>query len=168
MIKDLGIGKPSLAKDVFIAESAQIIGRVTAGSNSSFWYNSVTRGDMNDITIGESTNIQDGSMLHVDKYSPLTIGSFVTVGHGAILHGCTILDYALVGMGAIILNGAIIGEGSIIGAGSLVKENMIVPPHSLVIGVPGKVVRTLPESELQKRIAHAEAYVQLWKECYKS
>lgn len=168
MIKELKLGKPELHPESFVAENAQIIGMVKAGRNTSFWYSSVTRGDMEKVTIGDYCNVQDGAMLHVDSRWPLILGDHVTVGHGAILHGCVIKDKVLVGMGSVILNGAVIGEGSIIAAGAVVKEGMEVPPLSLVVGVPAKVVRTLDESTLADRQAHAEKYVALWKEHYGS
>jgi carbonic anhydrase/acetyltransferase-like protein (isoleucine patch superfamily) len=166
MIKELKLGKPELHPECFVAENAQIIGMVKAGRNTSFWYSSVTRGDMEKVVIGDYCNVQDGAMLHVDSRWPLTLGDYVTVGHGAILHGCTIKDKVLVGMGSVILNGAVIGEGSIIAAGAVVKEGMEVPPLSLVVGVPAKVVRTLDAGTLKDRQAHAEKYVALWKENY--
>lgn len=167
MIKDLKIGKPELHPECFVAEGAAVIGRVKAGRKTSFWFNSVTRGDMDDITIGEYTNVQDGAMLHVADNFPLKIGSYVTVGHGAILHGCTIEDNVLIGMGAVVLDGAVVGEGSVIGAGALVKEGMIVPPRSLVVGLPGKVVRELDEASVAQRKKHAENYVRLWEDNYR-
>ena len=166
MIKELKLGKPELHPECFVAENAQIIGMVKAGKYTSFWYSSVTRGDMEKVVIGDYCNVQDGAMLHVDSHWPLILGDYVTVGHGAILHGCTIKDKVLVGMGSVILNGAIIGEGSIIAAGAVVKEGMEVPPLSLVVGVPAKVVRTMDASTLKDRQAHAEKYVALWKDNY--
>ena len=166
MIKELKLGKPQIHPDCFVAENAQIIGMVAAGRYTSFWYSSVTRGDMEKVVIGDYCNVQDGAMLHVDSKHPLILGDYVTVGHGAILHGCHIEDTVLIGMGAIVLNGAVVGKGSVIGAGALVKEGMIIPPLSLVVGVPGKVVRTLDESTLADRKAHAEKYVALWRENY--
>lgn len=168
MIKELRLGKPELHPDCFVAENAQIIGMVKAGKNTSFWYSSVTRGDMEKVTIGDYCNVQDGAVLHVDSRWPLMLGHYVTVGHGAILHGCVIKDRVLIGMGAVVLNGALIGEGSIVAAGAVVKEGMEVPPLSLVAGVPAKIVRTLDESTLKDRQAHAEKYAALWKEHYRS
>lgn len=167
VIKELKIGKPELHPECFVAEGATVIGRVKAGRKTSFWYSSVTRGDMDDITIGEYTNVQDGAMLHVAVSFPLKIGSYVTVGHGAILHGCTIEDNVLIGMGAIVLDGAVVGEGAVIGAGALVKEGMVVPPRSLVVGLPGKVVRELDDASVVMRKKHAENYVKLWEDNYR-
>lgn len=168
MIKELKLGKPELHPECFVAENAQIIGMVKAGKYTSFWYSSVTRGDMEKVVIGDYCNVQDGAMLHVDSRWPLILGDYVTIGHGAILHGCVIKDKVLVGMGSVVLNGAVIGEGSIIAAGAVVKEGMEVPPLSLVVGVPAKVVRTMDESTLKDRQAHAEKYVALWRENYSS
>jgi carbonic anhydrase/acetyltransferase-like protein (isoleucine patch superfamily) len=139
---------PSLAADVYIAPGARVVGRVIVGTGSSIWFNAVVRGDMDEIVIGAETNIQDNVTVHVDFGEPVRIGSRVTVGHNAVLHGCTVEDEALVGMGAIILNGAVVGRGSIIAAGSVVAPGTIIPPHSLVMGIPGKVVRELNDNQL--------------------
>lgn len=147
---------PEIADDVYIAPGASVIGRVTIGASSSIWPNAVVRGDIATITIGERTNIQDNSTLHVDSDHPLRVGNDVVVGHNAILHGCTIEDNCLIGMGAIVLDGAIIGEGSLIGAGALVAPNKVIPPQSLVMGSPGKVIRELTAEEVEK-IQHAAA-----------
>ena len=150
-------------QDTFVAPTATIVGDVTIGAGSSVWYNAVLRGDMAAINIGEQTNIQDGCLLHVADGFPLVIGNYVTAGHGAILHGCTVEDDVLIGMGAIVLDGAIIGRGSIIGAGALITEGKVIPPHSLVVGVPGKVIRQLDEDRAAGLITHAEKYVDLWR-----
>ena len=139
-------------KSAFIAPGAIVLGDVSLGRNSSIWYNSVLRGDMAPITIGEETNIQDLSMVHVDEGVPCTVGRRVGVGHRVILHGCTIEDECLIGMGSIILNRARIGTGSVIGAGAVIPEGMEVPPGSLVMGVPGRIVRKV-DPELAERIA---------------
>ncbi|MCC6159988.1 MAG: gamma carbonic anhydrase family protein [Deltaproteobacteria bacterium] len=140
--------KPHLAADVFVAPGAVVIGNVTIGEGSSVWYNTVIRGDEGAVTIGRRTNIQDLSMLHMTGgRSTLTIGDEVTVGHRVILHGCTIGDRCLIGMGAVIMDNAVIGEGSIVAAGAVVLENMIVPPRSLVVGMPAKVKKTLGPDE---------------------
>lgn len=167
MIKGLKIGKPELHPECFVAETAVVVGRVKAGRGTSFWYSSVTRGDMDSIIIGEYTNVQDGANIHVAEQFPVVVGSYVTIGHGAVVHGCTIEDNVLIGMGAIILDGAVIGAGSVIGAGALVKEGMIIPPRSLVVGVPGKVVKELDEANPEKLKQHAMKYVRLWEENYK-
>ena len=139
-------------KTAFIAPGAIVLGDVSLGRNSSIWYNSVLRGDMAPITIGDETNIQDLSMVHVDEGVPCTVGRRVGVGHRVILHGCTIEDECLIGMGSIILNRAQIGTGSVIGAGAVIPEGMEVPPGSLVMGVPGRIVRKV-DAELAERIA---------------
>lgn len=126
---------------VFIASGAIVLGDVHIGAGSSVWYNAVLRGDTDRITIGENTNIQDLTMIHADPGVPCTVGNRVTVGHRVILHGCTVEDDCLIGMGAIVLNRVHIGRGSIIGAGAVLLEGMIVPPGSLVVGLPAKVLR---------------------------
>jgi gamma-carbonic anhydrase len=151
---------PEIHETAFIAPSADVIGEVKIGADSSIWFQCVVRGDVNPISIGRRTNIQDHSMLHVDRRDyPLVIGDEVTVGHRVMLHGCTIGDRCLIGMGAIIMNKAVVGEDCIIGAGALITENMVIPPRSLVLGRPGKVVRELKESELAYLKKSAENYV---------
>jgi carbonic anhydrase/acetyltransferase-like protein (isoleucine patch superfamily) len=143
-----GVDKePSLGTGVFVAPTATVIGDVTVEENASIWFNAVVRGDVNWIRIGSETNIQDGSKLHVTyKTHPLDIGNRVAVGHGCVVHGCTIENDCLIGIGAIVLDGARVGTGSIIGAGSVVTEGADITPGSLVLGVPGKIVRpVLPE-----------------------
>jgi Carbonic anhydrases/acetyltransferases, isoleucine patch superfamily len=141
----------------FIAESAELIGKVIVGADAGIWFGAVLRGDNEPITIGAGSNIQENCALHTDMGFPLTVGEGCTIGHKAILHGCTIGDNSLVGMGAIVLNGAVIGRNCLIGAGALVTEGKVIPDNSLVVGAPGKVVRTLgPETEemLRKSAAH--------------
>jgi carbonic anhydrase/acetyltransferase-like protein (isoleucine patch superfamily) len=138
----------------FIAQGAIVLGDVVIGGGSSVWYNSVLRGDTDRITIGAQTNIQDLSMIHADPGIPCVVGNRVTVGHRVILHGCVIEDDCLIGMGAVLLNGVKIGSGSVIGAGALVLENTEVPPGSLVLGFPAKVVRPVDES-MRSLIEHA-------------
>lgn len=151
---------PKLHESVFVVESACIIGDVEIGKDSSVWFNTVIRGDVNYIRIGERTNIQDLSMLHVEKdLYPLIIGNEVTIGHNVTLHGCKIKDRCLIGMGVIILNNAEIGEESIIGAGTLITENTIIPPRSLVIGSPGRVKRQITGEELEWIKRSAQNYV---------
>lgn len=135
----------------FIAPGAVVLGDVTIGADSSIWYHTVVRGDMAPISVGEKTNIQDLAVLHVDVGLPCTVGSRVGVGHRAILHGCEVEDDCLIGMGSVLLNGVRVGAGSVIGAGALLTEDSIVPPGSLVLGVPAKVVRDVDE-ELRTRI----------------
>ena len=150
---------PSVHPSAFIAASADVIGRVTLGEESSVWYGAVLRGDINEIVIGPRSNIQDNAVVHLADDFGCYIGELVTVGHSAIIHACTIKDEVLVGMGSIILDGAVIGERSIIGAGALVTGGTIIPPGSLVIGSPGKVVRTLSLDEQGKVKSWAEKYV---------
>jgi len=140
---------PIVADNAFIEDTAMIIGDVVIGSDSSVWFHAVVRGDVHFIRIGHRTNIQDLSLLHVthDRY-PLTLGDDITIGHRVILHGCTIRDRVLVGMGAIIMDGAVVEEDCIIGAGSLITERSQIPPKSLVIGFPAKVKRTLTDDEI--------------------
>mgnify|MGYP001160945698 FL=1 len=150
-----------IPETVFVADGTHIIGNVHLGINSSIWYNSVIRGDINHINIGDRTNIQDGCILHVTNTNPCSIGNDVTTGHGAQLHACEIEDGCLIGMGAIILSGARIGRGSVVGAGTLIRENEDIPPLSLIVGVPSRHVRKLPPSTYQKNLDWAQKYVQL-------
>jgi len=151
---------PKFSDSTFIAPNATIIGNVELAEDVSIWFNTVVRGDVNTISIGARTNIQDGSVLHVTfEEWPLKIGSNVTVGHGAILHGCTIEDHCLIGMGARVLDGAKIGQYCLVAAGSLVREGERVPPNSLVAGVPAIVKRSLTEDEIAKIKRSAKRYV---------
>ncbi|MFW5787735.1 MAG: gamma carbonic anhydrase family protein, partial [Halanaerobiales bacterium] len=150
MIYEMEGKEPRLEEEVFVADGSKIIGNVKIEYGASIWFNSVIRGDLGPIKIGSKTNIQENSTLHVDEGKPLTIGNYVTVGHGAILHGCTVKDNCLIGMGSTILNDAVVGENSIIGAGTLLPENKIIPPNSLVMGVPGRVRREITEKEIEE------------------
>jgi carbonic anhydrase/acetyltransferase-like protein (isoleucine patch superfamily) len=151
---------PRVHPTAFIDDSAQVIGDVEIGEESGVWMSVVIRGDLHRIRIGRRTNIQDGAVIHVmNRTHPTTIGDSVTVGHGALLHGCTIEDLCLIGMGAILLNGAHIGNGSIVAAGTLVVEEMKVPPRSLVMGSPGKVKRALTDAEVAGIQGYADRYV---------
>lgn len=141
---------PKIDETVFIAPGAIVVGRVEVGANSSIWYNCVVRADVDTITIGSHTNIQDGSILHEHAGSPLVVGDRVTVGHRVLLHGCIIEDDAYIGMGAIVLNGAHIGAGAVIGAGSLVLQGQQIPADMLAMGFPAKVVRALKEGEYEQ------------------
>jgi carbonic anhydrase/acetyltransferase-like protein (isoleucine patch superfamily) len=136
---------PTIHPTAFIAPNASIMGDVTIGAEASVWYGAVLRGDMAPIVIGSQTNLQDGTMVHVDEEVPCRIGSRVGVGHRVILHGCTVEDECLIGMGSILLNNVVIGTGSVVGAGALLPEGMQVPPRSLVLGVPGRVVRQVDD-----------------------
>lgn len=155
----LGTLAPTLHQDSFIAPGAHVIGNVTLKAQSSVWFNVVIRGDMDGITVGERSNVQDGSVLHTDTGIALTIGTGVTVGHKAMLHGCTIGDFSLIGINAVVLNGAKIGKYCIIGANALITENMEIPDYSLVVGAPGKVIRQLDVSVEAKLEASAAHYV---------
>lgn len=143
---------PTIHPSAFIAPTASVMGRVTIGADASVWYGAVLRGDLEAIEIGDETNIQDLTMVHADPGAPCRIGKRVGVGHRAILHGCTVEDLCLIGMGSIILNGACIGGGSVVAAGALVPEGMLVPPGSLVMGVPGRIVRPVDDA-LSQRVA---------------
>jgi len=142
---------PSIAESVFLAPGVKIIGDVEIGNDSSVWYNSVIRGDVHYIKIGKLTNVQDCCMLHVtnDKY-PLNIGNKVTIGHSVSMHGCTINDLCLIGIGAIILDGAVVEEKSIVAAGALVRQNFVVPSGKLVAGVPARIIRDLTKDEIDE------------------
>jgi carbonic anhydrase/acetyltransferase-like protein (isoleucine patch superfamily) len=152
---------PGIPESAFVAASADVIGRVTLGEDSSIWYNSTLRGDINEIVVGPRSNVQDQAVLHLADDYGCYLGELVTIGHSAVVHACTIKDEVLVGMGAIILDGAVIGERSIIGANALVTGGMEVPPGSLVLGSPAKVVRKL-DLEEQAGVKHwAEKYVKV-------
>lgn len=157
---------PTIDDKTYIADGAKVIGAVTMKEFSSLWFNVVARGDVNRIEIGRYTNIQDNCVVHVADEYPTIIGDYVTVGHNAIIHGCTIEEHCLIGMGAVVLNGAVVGKGSIIAAGAVVRENQVIPPHSLVVGVPGKVVKSMP-GEWDSIHAQAVKYKTLWTERYK-
>lgn len=151
--------KPVIHQSVYIAEGAKIIGDVSIAEHSTVWFNAVLRGDLAPIQIGNSCNIQDGVIGHVNTNQPLIVEEEVSIGHGAIIHGCTIGKGTLIGMGAIVLNGADIGEYALIGAGSIVTENKKIPPYTLSIGTPAKVVRELTEDDLQRMRRTMESYV---------
>jgi carbonic anhydrase/acetyltransferase-like protein (isoleucine patch superfamily) len=167
---------PKISKKAWVAPSADVIGNVKIGRDSSVWFGVVIRGDVHKIRIGKRTSIQDLSMIHVTHYkkedmsdgNPTIIGDDVTVGHKVMLHGCTIENGCLIGMSATILDGAVIGEGSIVGAHSLVTSNKVFPPHSLIMGSPAKVVKTLSEEEVANLIAHAGRYVKFKEEYHTS
>jgi carbonic anhydrase/acetyltransferase-like protein (isoleucine patch superfamily) len=151
---------PRVHATAFVDPSAQVIGEVEIGEESSVWMCVVVRGDVNWIRIGRRTNVQDGAVVHgMLKTHPTAIGDEVTIGHGAVVHGCTIEDRCLIGMGAILLNGSHVGTGSIVAAGTLLVEGMKVPPRSLVMGSPGKVKRALSDAEVADIQAYADRYV---------
>jgi carbonic anhydrase/acetyltransferase-like protein (isoleucine patch superfamily) len=151
---------PRVAEGAWVADSAQVMGNVELGENASVWFGSVLRGDTEVIRIGRGSNIQDGSVLHADIGKPLTVGDNVTVGHKVMLHGCTIGDGSLIGIGAIVLNGAKIGRGCIVGAGALVTEGKEFPDGSMIIGSPAKVVRALTPEQQQGLRWSAEHYIE--------
>ena len=161
---------PKLGKNVFLAPGVKIVGEVEIGNDSSIWYNTVIRGDVNFIKIGKMTNVQDSSMLHVTNGKfPLIIGDNVTIGHSVVLHGCILKDLCLIGMGAVVLDGAVIEEKSLVAAGAVVIPGFVVPTGKLVAGVPGKIIRELKKEELEDLEKSAESYVryaQLTKESF--
>lgn len=159
MIKGYEGKNPDIHESCFVADSADIIGDIKIGNNSNIWYNAVLRADGNPINIGENTNIQDGTIVHINRFTGTTIGNNVTIGHNAIIHACTIGDNTLIGMGVIVLDGAQIGEFTLIGAGSLVPPGKIIPSGVLAMGSPIKVVRELSEEEKQDLTKSAIDYV---------
>ncbi len=151
--------KPTIKENIFVAPGAKVIGNVSMAKGVSVWYNAVIRADVNTIEIDEYSNIQDNCVVHCDAGKPCKIGKYVTVGHNSIVHGCTINDYALIGMGSIVMDGAEIGEGAVIGAGALVTEGAIIPPYAVAMGVPAKVVKYLdPSSQTECRERAMEYY----------
>ena len=148
-------------KEVYMAPGSKVMGQVRIGKFSSIWYNTTIRGDINEITIGEKTNVQDNSVIHVANDHATLLGDNVSVGHNAILHGCTIEDGVLIGMGAIVLNKAFIKKGAVIGAGSVIKEGEVVEPYCLYVGVPGRKVKFLGEQSYLENLKWAEKYYRL-------
>ena len=151
---------PRLHPSVFVAEGARIIGDVEIGESGSVWFNAVIRGDILPIRIGRRTNVQDGCILHTKDGFPLTVGDEVTFGHAAVAHGCTVGDLCLLGIGCVVLDGAVIGRGSVIGSGAVVPPGTVVPAHSLVMGVPGKVVKDLGPDSGERNRAFSDSYVR--------
>jgi len=151
---------PSLDPDAFVAAGARIVGEVILEAGASIWYNCVLRADLAAISVGANTNLQDGALVHVETGRPCRIADHVTVGHGAILHACTVESGCLIGMGAIILSGAVIGRGSVIAAGALVREDAQVEPFSLMAGVPARLVKRLPEQILARHLEVALKYAE--------
>tara|TARA_B110000858_G_scaffold152739_1_gene174051 strand:+ start:748 stop:1260 length:513 start_codon:yes stop_codon:yes gene_type:complete len=168
MFYDLENKKIKNLGENWIAPNASIIGDVTLEKNTSIWFNVTLRGDIENIYVGEGSNIQDGSVLHTDPGYPLRIGKNVTIGHLAMLHGCTVGDNSLIGIGAVILNNAKIGKNCIIGANALVTENKEIPDNSLVIGSPGKIIRSITDEEVKSITKNAIHYQQNWKKYSKS
>ena len=163
MLYQLGDVCVRVEEGVWVAENAVVVGNVLLRKNSNVWFNAVIRGDNDLITVGEGSNIQDGSVLHSDPGSPLTIGPNVTIGHKVMLHGCEIGDNSLVGINSVILNGAKIGKNCLIGANSLISENKVIPDGSLVMGSPGKVVKQLSEDQMKGLEMSALHYVENFK-----
>ena len=152
---------PQIPGSAWVAPNATLIGKVILGENASVFYTAVLRGDMDSISIGEGSNIQDGCVAHTDEGFPVVVGTGVSVGHRAVLHGCTVEDDSLIGMGAVVLNGAVVGAGSLVAAGAVVTEGMQIPPGSLVAGVPAKVRKELDEDALEALRQNARTYVEL-------
>lgn len=151
---------PTIPETAYVAPGAVVLGDVTVGTDVGIWYNAVVRGDRGPIVIGNSSNIQDNCVVHVDDGYDVVLGKNVTVGHGAILHGCRIGDNTLIGMGAIVMNGAKIGNNCVIGAGALVTQGMEIPDHSLAFGNPAKIKRGVTEEEIQANLRNAKIYVE--------
>ena len=150
---------PDISQAAFVAPNATVIGEVEIGAGASIWYGAVVRGDVDKVIIGNSSNVQDGAVLHGDPHLPTVLEDYVTIGHKAVIHSAHIERGCLIGIGAIILNGVRVGAGSMVGAGAVVNKN--VPPRSLVVGVPGKIFRPLSEAEAEDLIEHAKKYEQL-------
>lgn len=162
--------RPEIHESVFVAPTATVVGNVRIGAGSSVFFGAVLRSELDEIVIGERTNIQDNCVVHIERGMPVHVGSGCTVGHCAILHSCTVGDNTLVGMGAIVLNGAVIGRDCIIGAGALVPQNAVIPDGSLVVGMPAKVRRSVTEAEIAANRASARMYeeeAQEYRESYK-
>jgi carbonic anhydrase/acetyltransferase-like protein (isoleucine patch superfamily) len=160
VIYDYGDRKLEATGIYYVAPSADVIGSVRLGHEASVWFNAVLRGDNDWIVIGAGTNVQDGTIIHVDPGMPVVVGNNVTIGHGVLLHGCTIGDGALIGNRALVLDGAKIGAGSLIAAGALITPNMEIPPGSVVMGSPGKVVRPVAERDIARMSLGGESYRQ--------
>ena len=161
MLQAYGNLRPQIDPAARVAETAVVVGEVSVEAGASLWYGAVLRGDEAPIRVGRDSNIQDNAVLHCDEDFPMTVGRRVTVGHGAILHGCTVEDGALIGMGAVLLNGCVIGAGSLVAAGALVTQGAVIPPGSLVVGSPARVKRPLRPDELAGLAQDAEKYLRL-------
>ncbi len=167
MVHRIGDKVPRVKDCLFVAWNAEVAGAVTCGPETSVWFSATVRGDIAAISIGRGTNVQDGATLHVDTDLPLAIGSGVTIGHNAVLHGCTVGDDCLIGMSAVVLSGAKIGKESIVGAGALVTEGREFPPRSVILGSPAKAVRQVDDATLEKMRENARHYVRLAGEAAK-
>jgi carbonic anhydrase/acetyltransferase-like protein (isoleucine patch superfamily) len=159
-IYQLDADSPDIHPSAWVADGAQVMGRVKLAADSSVWFGAVIRGDTSDISVGEGSNVQDGSVLHADVGMPLTIGRHVTIGHQVMLHGCTVGDECLIGIGAVVLNGAKIGNNCLVGARSLVTEGKEFPPGSLIMGSPAKVVRELTPEQIEGLRQSARGYMK--------
>ncbi len=164
MVHRIGNKVPLVKDALFLAWNAEVAGEVALAEETSVWFSATLRGDIAGITVGRGSNVQDGATLHVDVDLPLVVGQRVTIGHHAVLHGCTVGDDCLIGMAAVVLSGATIGKESIVGAGALVTEGKSFPPRSLIIGSPAKAVRTLDDATLEKIRENGRAYVRLARE----
>ncbi len=160
MLYALGDKQPVLSRRYFIAPDAVLVGDVTVGEDVSIWFNAVIRGDNASIVIGEGSNVQECSVLHVDEGVPMSIGKYVTVGHKVMLHGCTIGDGSLIGMNAVVLNNAVIGKNCLVGANALVTEGMVIPDGSMVLGSPAKVIKPLSDAALEGLPVSARHYIE--------
>lgn len=160
MIRSYKGKAPACAPSARVAESAVLVGDVAVADRANIWFGAVLRGDAASISVGEDTNIQDNAVIHCDPGFPAVLGKGVTVGHGAVVHGCTVEDGALIGMGAILLNGCVVGRSSLVAAGALVPQNAVIPPESLVIGSPARVLRPLRPEELADLVRDAKDYVE--------
>jgi len=163
MIYALGDIQPQFLGDYYVAENAVVAGKVLLHNNVSVWFNAVIRGDNELITVGENSNVQDGSVLHTDPGFPLIVGKDVTIGHMVMLHGCTIGDNTLVGIKSVIMNGAVIGKNCIVGANTLVPERKVIPDGSLVLGSPGRIIRQLTEADIESIQKNTMHYVENFK-----
>jgi carbonic anhydrase/acetyltransferase-like protein (isoleucine patch superfamily) len=159
--------RPRLGARAYVDASAQLVGDVTLGDDASVWMNAVVRGDVNSVRIGDRTNVQDGSVVHVTARHPTVLGDEVTVAHSVTLHGCTVERRCLIGIGALVLNGAVVGEESIVAAGALVPEGMTVPPRSVVMGAPAEIRRSVSDEEREELRAYAANYVGYKDTCRK-
>ena len=163
MILELAKVKPQINKDSWVAQNATLIGKVIIKKEANIWFNVVLRGDIEPIIIGERSNVQDGSVFHTDPGCPLTLGKNVTIGHMVMLHGCTIDDETLIGIGSTILNKTKVGKNCIIGANTLIAENKVIPDRSLVVGSPGKIIRQVTDEEIENIKENANDYVANFK-----
>lgn len=152
-------GSPVLHDTVWLAPGSAVVGSVTIGADSSVWYNAVVRGDSDRVSIGARSNVQDGVVIHTHRGHPAIIGDDVSIGHNAVVHGATIEDGCLIGMNATVLSGAIVGEGSLVAAGALVAKGAVIPPHSLVAGIPGRVVRPLTDADRESVRRNSAVYL---------